>query len=245
VKIDNYVWDKIAELPLSYHSVGREMPQEHFVTVADHICKILEIYADHNVADIGCASGMITKFIAKKAKSCVGIDLSIPLIKVANNHNLHDNICYCVGETAKIPLKDNWADKVNCYGVFLLLPNHNYVLESVKELSRICKPEGRILIGDITDIKKKRRYTWDRLTTRRKVRKLLGLLVPTEHKLWVRRNIFRQKIEEASSQPWLWFDMDHLRDNIERLGLSCQYTDQPSDLVAGYYRSNVIIRNTK
>ena len=145
-KIDNTVWEKIAEAPLAYHSVGREMPESYFIRVADHICQNLEISADHNLADIGCASGMITKFLSTKARSCVGVDFSMPLIKLANEHNCFDSMNYCVGEGAKIPLKDNWADRVNCYGVFLLYPSYLYVLESVKELSRICKPGGKIFI---------------------------------------------------------------------------------------------------
>ena len=101
------------------------------------------------VADIGTGTGYLAKGLAKYAKKVWAIDSSTAMLEVASNDINRaglNNIELVAGDAHDLPLKDNSQDFV--YANLLL----HHVLEpalAIKELFRVLKPDGRIVITDV------------------------------------------------------------------------------------------------
>ena len=52
-------------------------------------------------------------------------------------------------EAACLPFKENYFDRVLCYNVFQYFPGRKYAGEVIKELFRVTKKGGIIMIGDV------------------------------------------------------------------------------------------------
>jgi excisionase family DNA binding protein len=108
------------------------------------------------VADIGTGTGYLAKGLAKYAKKVWAIDSSTAMLEVASNDIVKtniNNIELIAGDAHDLPLKDNRLDFV--YANLLL----HHVLEpalAIKEMFRVLKPGGHIVITDVDQ----HNYTW-------------------------------------------------------------------------------------
>jgi ubiquinone/menaquinone biosynthesis C-methylase UbiE len=129
------------------------LPMQYAAIIKDIVRKLGLSPADHLV-DLGCANGLMAAGLAKHCRKIVGVDFSIgELQRAAGNAGRLCNLKFVCGDASHLPLAENSADKVLMYGVAPHLELEFF--ESVlNELFRICKPGGKILVGDI--IEKKR-----------------------------------------------------------------------------------------
>jgi SAM-dependent methyltransferase len=125
---------------------GWENSTASFEDIACKIGAALDIRHSDRVLEVGCAAGALSEFL-----DCdyVGVDYSAPLIQ--RNIEFFKNQCM-VAEAADLPFKDGWFDKVFSYGVFQYFPDKAYTRKAVSELLRVCKPGGRVLIGDLAKV---------------------------------------------------------------------------------------------
>ena len=56
------------------------------------------------VLDIGCGTGISSKFMGELGAKVVGIDISDKLIEFAKIHSRHENVSYVVGDATKLEL---------------------------------------------------------------------------------------------------------------------------------------------
>jgi ubiquinone/menaquinone biosynthesis C-methylase UbiE len=106
------------------------------------------------VLDIGCAHGLLLHRIKKEyGARGTGIDISKNLIEKAKQEDPENEYVY--GDATKLPFPDNTFDLV------LSFDNLEHIKEyelTMKEIVRVLKPDGRLLLNTIN---KNNKYTFD------------------------------------------------------------------------------------
>jgi ubiquinone/menaquinone biosynthesis C-methylase UbiE len=114
------------------------------------LVKKLAINPNDVVVDFGCGPGYYIIELAKKAKRVVAVDLSLEMLKKAQNKAAKvgvKNIQFLQSNGANIQLEDSSVDMI------LLVTVYHEVGESeavLKEFGRILKPEGKLIIVEAT-----------------------------------------------------------------------------------------------
>ena len=103
------------------------------------------------VVDVGCGSGYFTKIIARcteEKSKIVGIDPDRKLLREAEKISKKQhisNVQFKIGNIWKIPLENNYADLVVTHVVLSNIPRQ---LDAVREMKRVAKIGGRIVVID-------------------------------------------------------------------------------------------------
>ncbi len=110
-----------------------------------------EIKEGECVLDIGCGSGVDTMIAAKMVGPTgrvVGIDMSSEMVdRARQNLNLTnlENVSFQESSAENLPFPAQDFDVVISSGVFNLIPDK---LKALKEVFRIMKPGGRLMMAD-------------------------------------------------------------------------------------------------
>ncbi|HEY3276316.1 MAG TPA: bifunctional 2-polyprenyl-6-hydroxyphenol methylase/3-demethylubiquinol 3-O-methyltransferase UbiG [Syntrophorhabdaceae bacterium] len=91
--------------------------------------------------EVGCGGGVLCEEIGRMGFSSVGIDLSVPSLRVALNHSRAEgmDIGYAGGRAESLPCRDNAFDVVFCCDV---LEHVASVGRVISEISRVLRPGG-------------------------------------------------------------------------------------------------------
>lgn len=121
------------------------------------INKKMEFRPQDVVLDLGGGCGQITKYIAERCEKVILADGAEEAVKFAKNKlkNYH-NVGYSIFDITAFPLpfSDCKFDKIICYSVVHYLQDYGQFENLLKELLRISKTGGKILIGDIPLVEK-------------------------------------------------------------------------------------------
>lgn len=103
-----------------------------------------EIESDDIVLECACGTGAISKYIAPKCRQLIATDFSGGMLKqTRKNCQNYDNIIIKRADMTKIKCHDNRFDKVVAGNVIHLLEDP---CAAVKELERVCKVGGKIIV---------------------------------------------------------------------------------------------------
>ncbi len=109
--------------------------------------------------DIGCGTGRITQMLQQYSERVVGVDLAYGMITFAKSRPLTDNIEWIVGDVDNLPLQDNSVDSIFSS---MALQWSSCAQQCFRELYRVCKTNGRIVLAIMTDGSlTELRSTWD------------------------------------------------------------------------------------
>lgn len=139
-----------------YNQYAQKYGKEYETTIAGRYflkkkiqiaLKMCELNTTHHILDAGCANGYYTLDLAKKGFRVTGIDLSPKNIKECKRRvkelNL-DNVDFFVADLENLKnIKDNQFDCIISFAALRYVPN---VMKAMKELYRITKKRGCILI---------------------------------------------------------------------------------------------------
>ena len=102
---------------------------------------------ESRVLDVATGTGKQAFAFAKKGYVVVGIELSKDMLNVAISKNRYDNVNFQITDATKLPFEDNVFD-ISCVSFTL----HDMILtireKALKEMVRVTKPKGTIIIVD-------------------------------------------------------------------------------------------------
>lgn len=112
------------------------------------ILKLLKPKIGSSLLDVGCGSGILLRHIIDTDATMMlnGIDISDEMLKKAKLKFIgNSHIKLYLGSVSKLPFKTNTFDYVTCVQSF---HHHPDSLQSMKEMYRVLKPNGKLLIND-------------------------------------------------------------------------------------------------
>jgi len=106
-----------------------------------------------SVLEVGSGTGRFTIELAKLGLNVTACDISAPMLKKVKekllNLNLERYATLVNGDIYNLPFEDNSFDYVVCMRVLNQLRKKQNKNEALKELCRVCKPNGTILFDFI------------------------------------------------------------------------------------------------
>lgn len=103
------------------------------------------------VLDIGCGAGIdahnMTKYVGQAGK-VIGLDNDDEMIDEAKNNNSAPNLEFVKGDVKEIPYPDGFFDAVRAERLFQVLPREFSMDEVLKEMIRVTKKGGMIVLVD-------------------------------------------------------------------------------------------------
>lgn len=97
-----------------------------------------------NILDLGCGNGRLVDLFEGMNISYTGADDSKELVRIAKkNHPAND---FVVVDPLKLEFSDNEFDTVFCLSVFHHIPSTELRLEYLKEIWRVIKPGGTLIL---------------------------------------------------------------------------------------------------
>lgn len=102
------------------------------------------------ILDIGCGTGLLTARIAERYPDhkVIGIDASRPMIDVARNKRSRANCSFQLALAEDLPFADDSFTAVTS-ALFFHHVNHSLKRQTLKEVFRVLKAEGELLVADM------------------------------------------------------------------------------------------------
>lgn len=115
----------------------------------DGIVKLAEAGPDDTSLDVACGPGLLACAFARVVRHAVGVDLTPAMLEQARKTQQEqglDNVSWHQGDVYALPFPDAHFSIVSSRFVFhhLLDP-----LSALKEMKRVCKPDGRVVVADM------------------------------------------------------------------------------------------------
>lgn len=136
-----------------YYSSGRPVYVEPEIIIND-ICSKIPLSKKDVILDVGCGTGVVTTLLAQKCKYVHALDPGKKVIYcLKENCKRKDisNISFYRGVATYLPFKDQSFDNVIMYTVMHYLENNEQIERCMKELIRVCKRNGYVLIAEIPE----------------------------------------------------------------------------------------------
>ena len=124
--------------------VRRELFGDHFMlpTMAALLDPSLVI------ADLGCGSGDTAALLASSVAKVIGVDHDEGMLAAAHDRlRMHDNVTLRHGELTALPIEDQ---SIDCALLMLVLHHVEDIDLTLREVHRVLKPQGRLVILDMT-----------------------------------------------------------------------------------------------
>ncbi|MGQ9512012.1 class I SAM-dependent methyltransferase [Thermodesulfitimonas sp.] len=97
------------------------------------------------ILDAGCGTGLLTKELAACGASVTGIDISPAMLAVAREKTRgFRNVVLAQADVTALPLPSNAFHGVVCFTVLEFVPRPE---EALREMWRVLKPGGRMVLG--------------------------------------------------------------------------------------------------
>jgi len=113
-----------------------------------HINSFLNIKEHHSILDVGCGNGLTLKVLSEFTKNLYGCDVSKNMVSLVNKKY---HVPAFVSTADKLPFADESFDRVICMAVMQYYSDIESARKAVKDMYRVCRPGGIMLIGDIPD----------------------------------------------------------------------------------------------
>jgi SAM-dependent methyltransferase len=103
-----------------------------------------ELAAAGPVADVGCGPGHVTRFLAARHSSVIGIDISPGMIAVAREHA--PELPFAVASMLELPAADGaWSGIVALYSIIHLTSGER--IQACREFARALRPGGWLVVA--------------------------------------------------------------------------------------------------
>ena len=143
-----------------FDQIAPQYNEQRRIVYGDALREIIfsqtRIEKEDTVADIGAGTGYLTLELAKKAAQVIAVDNSSQMLSIARKEAGKaglSNIRFLDGNAEELPVEDEQVDLVYAN---MLLHHVNDPLQVFKEMRRILKPGGKVIITDINE----HEHTW-------------------------------------------------------------------------------------
>lgn len=102
------------------------------------------------ILEVGCAGGFLARGVAARVGHYVGVDLARPALRVAARLGI-PNARFRVADGARLRIAANSFDAAFCHDVFINLPAFPDGVPLIREMLRVVRPGGRVVIGSVPD----------------------------------------------------------------------------------------------
>lgn len=99
---------------------------------------------NHKLLDAGCGNGRLADFLKEEPIKYVGLDNNKELLKIAKKK--HPKLTFCHGDILKLPFPKASFDSVWCIAVLHHLPTKSLQLKALKEMKRVLKKNGMLML---------------------------------------------------------------------------------------------------
>lgn len=118
-------------------------------SVREKAFSIAEVQEGKIAADIGAGTGFITEGLVRKGLQVIAVDQSEAILAEMNKKLAqYDGIDYRIGEAESLPISDKAVDYVFAN---MCLHHVESPLKAIKEMVRILKPGGKLVITDLDE----------------------------------------------------------------------------------------------
>lgn len=113
------------------------------------LIELSKVTGDKSVLDVACGPGLVACEFAKIARHVTGIDLTAEMIKQANNRQTGmglTNLTWEIGTASPLPYESD------LFSIVVTRYSFHHFLDPkavLKEMIRVCKPKGVVLIADV------------------------------------------------------------------------------------------------
>ena len=117
-------------------------------SIYKNVAAALNLQLEDDFLEVGCGSGIFMKSYASDVRSITGLDHSEDMVKLASHYNRKrieaGTAEFRHGDAAQLPWEDEKFSAAAAIASFLFWPKP---LESLKEIHRVLRPEGRLVIS--------------------------------------------------------------------------------------------------
>ena len=96
------------------------------------------------VLDLGCGNGRFFELLKDKDVNYIGVDFSEKLIEIAKEK--YPKIKFQVADALNLPFPNNYFDKIYSIAVLHHIPSQEFRMQFLKEVRRILKPNGFLIL---------------------------------------------------------------------------------------------------
>ena len=171
---------------------------------------LVAITADDDILEVGCGGGALLNEIPSYC-TLSGVDYSENAVNGASRH-LKGH--FATAEASHLPFEDESFDVVLSFGVFFYFDSLEYASQAFDEMYRVCRPGGRIAIGEVNDMAKK--DISDRLREESKAARA-------------------SKHVSSASPDHLFFEKRFFRKLAEAKGMDVAFHDEDCSQLSFYY----------
>jgi ubiquinone/menaquinone biosynthesis C-methylase UbiE len=145
--------EKDTKIILSELEAGYDLIAEKFSGTRAFVWRDLNFLKDYvklgdKILDFGCGNGRLAGFLEGNYLEYIGVDISHKLVDLARQryHSEKTEFIKINSDSRKLPFKKNHFHIVFSIAVFHHFPSKEYVLKVAKELHRVLKPGGKIIV---------------------------------------------------------------------------------------------------
>ena len=118
------------------------------MTFLEKLVPMFGLRSGQKILDVGTGTGILIPFLLQEVGSSghiVAIDYAAKMVKVCRSkYGDFSNVSFVVQKIEQIDYPDESFDAVTCFGLFPHLENR---AEALRQMYRVLKPEGRLIIA--------------------------------------------------------------------------------------------------
>lgn len=124
--------------------------QDLLSDLKSHMSSLMQLDQNCKVLEVGCAAGLLAMLVAPNVGKYVGVDLAETPLGVARRLEL-PNAEFHQAAGENLQFGDREFDAAFCYDVFSNFPKFQTGELIIREMLRVVRPGGRVLIGSVPD----------------------------------------------------------------------------------------------